>query len=42
MKHLIIGGEGYIGQQLVYDIVKKDKQFVYSYDYLVYKQKIQS
>ena len=27
MKHLIIGGEGYIGQQLVYDIVKKDKQF---------------
>tara|TARA_Y100001970_G_scaffold48697_1_gene61805 strand:- start:2334 stop:3305 length:972 start_codon:yes stop_codon:yes gene_type:complete len=39
MKHLIIGGEGYIGQQLVYDIVKKDKQFVYSYDCLVYKQK---
>ncbi len=39
MINLIIGGEGYIGQQLVDDIVKIDREKVISYDCLIYKQK---
>jgi len=39
MKHLILGGEGYIGQKLVSDLINIDNDEVISYDCRIYKQK---
>ena len=39
MKHLVVGGEGYIGQKLVSDLININNDEVISYDCIIYKQK---
>ena len=39
MKHLVVGGEGYIGQKLVSDLININKDAVISFDCRIYKQK---
>ena len=39
MKHLVVGGEGYIGQKLVSDLININNDEVVSYDCRIYKQK---